>query len=207
MHQKLLFYGGFYGVTAPNSGGKGIFGGKATAWDYYADVLMLLAQGSAAGGCIGVLNVWDQQGKLQNETQTYSYTIPGSSAVVTPSTSPAIAADLGVYTTASYSVTANDYGGGGSHTLTGTQQISLERVSGPPGPDQYAFNPSTGQYTFNTANAGLAVTISYSLVFSLYYFEQTQAAVVPGSPYQVSTDNQSYFWQDNGVIRSTPGPH
>src|ERR1035437_7267896 len=39
VHAKLLFYGGFYATKAPNSGGKGLFGGKATEYIYYADVL------------------------------------------------------------------------------------------------------------------------------------------------------------------------
>ena len=199
VHQKLLFYGGFFAVTAPNSGGKGIFGGKATEWDYYADMLMLLAQGSSSEGCGGLINVWDQQGKLENLSNAYSYTIPGSSPTVIPSTNPAVGSDLGVYRETSYSVTATDYGAGGTRTLTGTQQISLEKVSGSPGAGQYSFNSTTGAYTFSTANAGQNVTICYSCVFSLYYFQQTQAAEIPGSPYQVSTNNQTYFWQDNGV--------
>jgi len=201
VHQKLLFYGGFHANKAPNQPGKGIGGGKGeTQYDYYADVNMLLAQGAYSQACRGILNVWDQNGKLENQSNSITYTIPGGGGSVTPSTSPSTITDQGVYKTVSYSVTANDYGAGGSKTLTGTQQVSFAAVSGAPGSGQYNFNPSTGQYTFSAADAGIAVQISYSTVFSLYYRQQTQGAEVPGSPYQVSTDNQSYFYADNGVI-------
>jgi hypothetical protein len=205
LHQKLLFYGGFYSVKAPNSSGKGIFGGKATEWDYYADVLMLLCQGANNQACIGIANVWDQQGKLQNQGYNFAYTIPSSSPTVIPSASPTVGTDLGVYKTVPYSVVANDYGAGGSITLTGNQNVKLTKVASAPGSGQYSFNPATGAYTFSTVDNGTTVYVSYSSVFSLYYFQQTQAAVIPGSPYKVSTDNQTYFYHDNGVTRVDTG--
>jgi hypothetical protein len=208
---KLLFYGGFYAVTAPNSGGgKGLGGGKGdTAYDYYADVQLALASGSASGGCLGLLNVWDQQGKLQNESGSYTYTVPPGGGTVTPMSaagSPPIQQDLGVSKAATYSVVANDYGSGGSRTLTGTQSVPLTKVTGTPAAGQYSFNASTSSYTFAAADAGAVVTICYSAVFSLYYFEQTQAAEIPLSgPYQVSTNVQQYFWSDGGVVRVDTG--
>ncbi len=208
---KLLFYGGFYAVTAPNSGGgKGLGGGKGdTAYDYYADVQLALASGSASGGCRGLLNVWDQQGKLQNESGSYTYTVPSGGGTVTPMSaagSPPIQQDLGVSKAATYSVVANDYGSGGLRTLTGTQSVPLTKVTGTPAAGQYSFNAATSSYTFAAADAGAAVTICYSAVFSLYYFEQTQAAEIPNSgPYQVSTNNQQYFWSDGGVVRVDTG--
>ena len=167
-------------------------------------MLGLLAQGSSTQACQGIINVWDQNGKLENEGSTYNYTIPGGGGSIAPTANPAISQDLGVYKTSSYSVTANDYGAGGSRTLAGTQQVSFKSVPGAPAAGQYNFNPTTSTYTFAAADAGTVVTISYSLVFSLYYFEQTQGAEIPGSPYTISTNNQAYFSTDNGVTFADP---
>ncbi len=205
---KLIFYGGFYAVTAPN-GGKGGGGGKgATEYDYYADTLGALASGSAAGGCQGILNVWDQQGKLQNQSGSFLCTVPSGGGSVTPVSGGAapIQMDLGVSKSVPYSVIATDYGSGGSQTLSGTQSVALQKVTAAPTAGQYSFNASTGAYTFSAADAGAQVTISYSCVFSLYYFSTTQAAEVPLlSPYQVSTNNQQYFYSDRGVVRADTG--
>lgn len=198
VHGKLLDYNGFAAVNAPNSGGKGIFGGKGQIFDYSANVAIALAQGP----CGGLLNIWDQQGKLQNETSVYSYTIPPGGGSVTPqaASAPKLQADLGVTTVESYSVSANDYGSPGATTLTGTQVVPLNRVATAPGPGEYNTNVATGTYTFSGADAGKVVAISYSCTFSLYYFEETQAAEIPLSgPYTVSTDNQTFFQADNGV--------
>ena len=203
---KLLFYGGFYAVTAPNSGGKGLGGGKGNQqFDYYADLIAALASGSASGGCRGILNVWDQQGRLQNQSGSVSYTIPSGGGSVAPAAGAApIQMDLGVTKSAAYSVVANDYGSGGSRTLTGTQNVPLVKVTGTPGAGQYAFDGTN--YSFAAADAGSTVTITYSAVFSLYYFEDTQSAEVPlSSPYQISTRNQAYFARDNGVVRVDTG--
>lgn len=198
VHGKLLWYGGFKAVQAPNTGGKGIFGGKSQVYDYYADVVVLLAQGP----CVALLNVWDQQGKLENLSSTYTYTIGSGGTSVSPvqTGQPPIQQDLGVTASKNYSVNANDYGGPGPVTLTGTQQVPFKAVSGSPGQGEYSFNPSTSTYSFNAADSGTTVAISYSSVFSLYYFEATQAANIPTqSPWTVSTDNQQYFYRDNGV--------
>lgn len=206
---KMLFYGGFYAVNAPNSGGgKGLGAGKGNQeYEYYADTLLGLASGSAGGGCRGILNVWDQQGKLQNQSGSYVYTIPAGGGSVTPAASKApIQMDLGVSKAVSYEVLAGDYGAGGTRMLTGMQQVAMSPVAGAPGAGEYNFNPATSTYTFSAADAGTQVTISYSCVFSLYYFQQTQAAEIPlNAPYQVSTDNQQYFWSDGGVVRVDTG--
>jgi hypothetical protein len=206
---KLLFYGGFYAVNAPSSGGKGLGGGKGDQqYDYYADCQLALASGSAAGGCLGILSVWDQQGKLRNQSGSYVYTVPTGGGTVTPQAAGAapIQQNFGVSKKAAYSVVANDYGSGGSRTLTGTQQIAMTKVNGTPAAGQYSFNATTGAYSFAAADAGAVVTISYSTAFSLYYFQTVQPAEVPLlSPYQVSTNNQEYFWSDGGVVRVDTG--
>lgn len=206
---KMLFYGGFYSVNAPNSGGaKGVGNSKNQQFEYYADTLLALASGSASSGCQGILNVWDQQGKLQNQSGSFNYTVPtgGGSTNPTAGGQPPIQINMGVSKNVPYSTTVNDFGSGGSKTLSGTQSVAMELVTGTPGAGQYNFDASTSTYTFSSADAGTEVTISYSSVFSLYYFEQTQAAEVPlASPYQVSTDNQMYFDQDLGVINVNTG--
>ena len=194
VHGKLLWYGGFKAKQA-SGGGKGIFGGKGEQFEYSANCAIALAQGPAQA----LLNIWDQNGKLENLSSTYNYTIPGGGGSVIPSSNPVVQEDLGVVSPQPYSVVANDYGSPGTTTLTGTQNVPFNRVSGTPGAGQYSFDASTGQYTFSAADAGKVVAISYSTVFSLYYYEATQAAVIPNSPYQVSTDNQSYFQADQGV--------
>jgi hypothetical protein len=206
---KLLFYGGFKAVRAPNQG-KGLGGGKGdTQYDYYADIQLALASGSASGGCLGLLNIWDQQGKLKNQSGSYTYTVPSGGGTVSPVSgpnSPPIQYDLGASKAVTYSVAANDYGSGGLRTLTGTQSVAMQKTSGTPGAGQYAFDPSTSSYTFAAADAGAVVTICYSCVYSLYYFEQTQAAEIPNSsPYQISTTNWQYFWSDGGVVRVDTG--
>ncbi len=205
---KLLFYGGFYSTPAPSQGGKGLFGGKATQFEYYADIIGALASGSSAGACRGILNVWNQQGKLQNQSGAFQYTVPSGGGSVAPAGagSPAIQMDLGVSKSAAYSVQASDYGSGGARTLSGTQMVPFTKVSGTPGAGEYSYNPSTGTYTFSGSDAGAQLTISYSSVFSLYYFQATQAAEVPlASPYQISTTNQQYFASDGGVVRVDTG--
>lgn len=198
LHGKLIFYGGFKATPAPNSGGKGIFGGKATQFEYYADQISALCSGPT----LGLMNIWDQNGKLQNLGGTYVYTVPSGGGSVNPTAAggPPVQTDLGVSKAASYSVTANDYGSPGPVTLTGTQQVPMQAVSGTPGAGQYSFDPSTSTYTFSAADAGAQVTISYSCVFSLFYFQAVQGAEIPSSsPWQVSTDNEAYFNADEGV--------
>lgn len=204
---KLLFYGGFKAKKVTSGGGKGIGGGKnSSQYDYSADVDLALASGSAAGGCRGILSVWDQQGKLANQSNTFSYTVPTGGGSIQPNAGGApIQMDLGASKVVSYSVTANDYASGGVRTIAGTQNVPLDLVTGTPGAGQYAFDSSTGTYHFSSADAGAQVSGSYSCTFSLYYFETVQAAEIPGSPYQVSTDNQSYFYADNGVVRVDTG--
>ncbi len=205
---KLLFYGGFYAKKASAGGGKGIGSAKgSTQYDYYADVQLGLAAGSSTEGCKGILSVWDQQGKLANKSGAFTYTIPAGGGTISPVSGDApIQMDLGVSQTVAYSVTANDYASGGVRTLTGTQNVPMAAVVGTPGAGQYAFDAASSSYSFSAADAGAAVTISYSSVFSLYYFETTQAAEVPTSaPRQVSTNNQQYFYQDKGVTRVDTG--
>lgn len=204
VHGKLLDYAGFKSTTAPSSGGggKGLGGGgkNNSTFLYYADVIILLAQSGYSQAIRGLLNVWDQNGKLENLSGSYAYTIPSSSPSVTPTNgTPAIQTDLGVTTQVSYSVTANDYGAGGSQTLSGNQTVPFTKVASSPGAGEYSFDESTSTYTFSTADAGKVVGINYSAVFSLYYYEAVQPAVVPTTPHQVTTDNASYFQADQGV--------
>ncbi len=205
---RLLFYGGFYSVNAPNGGGKGLGGnGKSQEFEYYADVIAAVASGSAGGGCRGILNVWDQSGQLQNQSGAVTYTIPSGGGSVSPTAGSApVQMDLGVAKSVPYSVQATDYGSGGSRLLTGTQSVPMTAVSGTPSAGEYSFNPATSSYSFAAADAGTQVTISFSSVYSLFYYQATQGAEVPlGSPYQVSTDNQEYFLNDNGVVRVDTG--
>src|SRR6202035_177882 len=122
----------------------------------------------------------------------------GGGSFVVPAGTPTVV-DMGVHSPANYSVVSNDYGAGAPITRNGTQNFRYTKVAASPGANQYTFNPATSTYTFGPASGGAAVYISYSYQFSLYYFQHTQAAIIPGAPYQVSTDNESYFFSDQGV--------
>lgn len=197
LHGKLLDYYGFNAQKQSAPTGKGIFGSKGDFWEYYATVVIALAQGP----CQALLNVWNYNGILENLSTFYSYTVPpggGSIAPVSGVTAP-IQFDLGVTQTQSYIVSTNDYGGSPA-TLSGTQQIPLVKVPSSPGAGQYSFDATTGTYTFGSAMAGAVLGISYSSMFSLYYLVQTQFDLVPFStPYQITPDNHDYFYQDLGV--------
>lgn len=197
LHAKLLFYGGFNATPAPNSG-KGVFGGKSQQFDYFADVLCALC----AGPTFGLLNIWDQNGKLENLSGSFVFTVPAGGGSVSPVSAgqPPIQQDLGVSKSEAFSVTANDFGSPGPVTLTGTQQVVMTSVSGTPAAGEYNFDAATSTYSFSAADAGAEVTLSYSSVFSLYFFIATQGAEIPtSSPFQVSTDNEAFFEADEGV--------
>lgn len=203
VHGKLLFYGGFYHTQAPNTG-KGLFSGKSNVYVYWADCLILLA----GSPCIDVLNIWQQNGMLVNQSQAYTYTIPtggGTISPITGNTAP-IQQDLGVSKSVAYSFQVNDYGSGGVSTLSGTQQVPLQKVTGTPSAGQYSFDAATSSYTFAAADAGAQVSISYTGQFSLYYLQTTEAHVIPaGAPYTISPDNQNYFYNDEGVVYMETG--
>lgn len=206
---KLLFYGGFTATKVSTGSGKGLGGGKnSSEYEYYADIQAALASGSSSAGCVGILNIWDQTGKLENEGKTFSYTIPsgGGSVTVASGTEAKVQQDLGCSVASAYSVVANDYGSGGSQTLSGTQQVALTRTTGTPASGEYVADEATSTYTFAAADAGKVVTISYSTVFSLYYREANQPAEIPtSSPYQVSTNNQAYYYANIDVVNIETG--
>ena len=206
LHGKLLDYYGFNAKKQSAPTGKGVFGSKGDYWEYYATLVMALAQGPIGP----LLNVWDYSGELENLSQVSSYTVPtggGSYAPVTGNAAP-IQADLGVTKAVVYSVPTNDYGGS-PKTLAGVQNVPLNRVTGTPAAGEYTFDLATGTYTFGPEEAGTQVAVSYSSQFSLYYFEQTQPALIPANtPFQITPDNYPYFYQDLGVIfidTDTPG--
>ena len=206
LHGKLLDYFGFHAVKTSTPTGKGIFGSKGDYYEYYSTVVTALAQGP----CAALLNVWTYNGLLENLTSSYNYTVPGGGGSVSPITGSAapIQVDLGVVHPQAYSVATNDFGGS-PKTLTGVQNVPLRRVPSLPGAGQYSFDLATGTYTFGAAMAGATVSISYSSMFSLYYFVQTQFDLIPASsPWQITVDNYQYFYQNSGVTfldTNTPG--
>ena len=197
LHGKLLDYYGFNAVKQTAPTGKGVFGSKGQYYEYYATLVIALAQGPGKA----LLNVWDYAGMLENLSSAYSYTVPsggGSVAPVSGSTAP-IQVDLGCTKAVAYSVATNDYGGS-PQTLAGTQNVPLTAVIGSPGANEYSFDQTTGTYTFGAAEAGSVVAINYSSTFSLYYFVQNQPGIIPASsPWQITVDNYQYFYEDQGV--------
>ena len=206
LHGKLLDFQDFKAIlTSAPTGKGGVFGSKGQFFEYYSTLVIALAQGP----CIALRNVWSYSGILENLSGSYSYTVPSGGGTVAPiagNTAP-IQNNLGVTKSVAYSVATNDYGGAPS-TLSGTQQVPMTLVSSSPGAGEYTFNPSTGVYGFGAAEAGSDVAISYSSMFSLYYYEQTQAGIIPGGTYTIDPDNLSYFYADDGVLfvdTNTPG--
>jgi hypothetical protein len=201
---KLLFYGGFYRTQVEQSGGKGLFGGKGgTEYNYYADTEAALCAGAYTATPSGILNIWDNSGKLENQSGQISTTL--STTSYSQVINPVIGCELGVSYSHNYTHTVTDYGSGQTRTISGTMQVPMKRVSGSPAQGQYSYsyNSSTkaSTWTFNASDVGKAVTMNYSSVWSLYYRSQTQAAQVPANaPYQISTDNQQYFYADQGVV-------
>ena len=94
LHGKLLDYYGFNAVKQSAPTGKGIFGSKGDYWEYYATVVIALAQGP----CLALLNVWTYNGMLKNLSGTYYYTVPSGGGTIAPISGNAapIQVDLGV---------------------------------------------------------------------------------------------------------------
>ncbi|MGH9523412.1 MAG: phage tail protein, partial [Terriglobales bacterium] len=171
---KLLDYDDFTATPVKNAGKKGGKGGggKAggnsgqTIYKYSASIMGGLCRGPIGG--IG--NVWDTQGNLLLEQVTYIGTVPvgGGDVIVTPPSSAYFFNDLGVTAGRAYSVAADDYGGPGPKTLTGTDQVPYDPVTGAPAADQYAVTPISGgaqvKYTFHASNAGEPIEIVYLTV-------------------------------------------
>jgi hypothetical protein len=167
---KLIWYGDFTAVphSSPNStsgGGKG--GGAAktqaviTSYTYTASVIILLCEGTIDG----VLSMWDTKGKRVTTITTLSTTIPTSPYQITPAGSVFVA-DVGVTKDASYDVIYDDYGdddyGLHKHKI-GTQKIVFNRVASSPAAGEYSVS-GAGLYTFNAADAGTNIIITFSAV-------------------------------------------
>ena len=192
----LLWYGDFTSAKAQGASKKA---GGASSYVYSAAVVGALCMGP----CQGFLGVWDSTGRYAVDSNS-EVTTAGSSPY-TPVNYPQFAQDIGVSVASLYNVTANDYGSPGPATLSGTQQVPLVyTASNPPGPGQYTIN-SSGQYVFNSAQYGNAVTVSYASY--RYIIQENELAIVPlNSPYQVTVQYQSQFNSDNGVGYYPGGP-
>ena len=77
--------------------------------------------------------------------------------------------------------------------------VPMTQVTGSPTQGQYSYDPTTGTYTFNAADAGASIQIGYS--FNRYTEIAEELQEVPtSSPFQVTVDNQPYFQHDEGVF-------
>lgn len=168
---KLIDYVNFTTGNPPNYGGKG---GTPAAYEYYAEVLLMLwKNGQYASSGVG--NIYDQGGAMELTDAQEMYTIPsggGSYTVVNSGT--AFYYDEGVTYQGSYSATVNDYGSDGLTTISGFDTLPMQSVSGTPGALQYNCN-ATGTYTFAAADAGKVVTVNYAYTQTPTHVAQTSA--------------------------------
>lgn len=148
--------GGGKGGGGKGSGG-GKYGGSASQqYTYQTAIQIALCQGLIGG----ILQAWLDKSQLILATSTENYTVAGGGGSHAVANQPYWYMDHGVARDDAYSVVVNDYGSPGSVTLSGTQGTPMLQVVGAPGPGQ--FSVVTGTYTFNAAEAGKQVQITYS---------------------------------------------
>lgn len=141
------------------SGGKGGKGGKGgSQYDYKTAIIVGLCMGPVSE----ILGIFVDKTILSITSTSNNITVPVSLQVTPTVAGGTFGSDAGVGQFQNFSVVANDFGSPGSTTLSGTQVIALEYVSGTPGPGQYTVDPTTGQYTFNAAQMNQLVQISYN---------------------------------------------
>jgi hypothetical protein len=137
------------------SGGKGSSGKGGGSYDYWT--------GFIEGICLGpvecCLTVWLDRTVYRPQTVIETITVPGTGVYNVGN--PGFFNDNGVSLFATFSQSVNDYGSPGAVTLSGSQAVPLVQVSGSPGPGQYSVSTG-GTYTFNSADYGVTVDISYN---------------------------------------------
>jgi len=139
--------------------GKGSKGGKGgNQYDYKTAISVGLCMGPVSE----ILGIFVDKTILSITGTSNNVTVPVSLQVTPNVAGGTFGSDAGVGQFQTFSVVANDFGSPGSTTLSGTQTIALEYVTGTPGPGQYTVNPSTGVYTFNAAQLNQLVQISYN---------------------------------------------
>lgn len=200
----LIWYGDFNSKKAKQQGGKGGGsggglgkGGGGASYVYSASILGLLSEGVVNG----IDSVWDQDGMYVVEAVTENFNIPGGSGVVNIQNGGAgvYNNDYGVGHLQAFSMVKNDFGDpNGPTTISGTQVVPFTRVSGSPGVGQYTID-GAGAYTFNAADAGKPIQITYT--FFRYLLEERELAAVPiDSSHIVIVQHQPDFRDDKGVV-------
>lgn len=165
---NLIWYGNFEAI-ANSSGGGGKGGGKGGGngganvnYTYQAGVAIALCEGPMAA----IDQLWDDKTAatlaaynftpfLGSYAQSaWGYLQSGSAAIPEQHTIPA---------TGPYTVTV-DYTAPfiADDGVAGPSGLAFTAVGSAPAINQYVINASTGTYTFNAANAGETVTISYT---------------------------------------------
>jgi len=192
VQQNLLGYWDFKDGQPYQSGGKGL-GKNGSGYEYYAAVLGCLCQGRV----VSILNVYSQNGRLNLNSTSETYTVPTGGGTYTVANASIFAADAGAGAILPYSVTADNYGAPAPVTLTGTYVDPHDPVSGTPEAGQYSV--SNGVYTFPASSAGLTMTISYA--FSLYVLGSTEDDIIPNSsPYEITVQYAPEWRSDEGVF-------
>lgn len=196
VQQSLLWVDGL-NAKAESAGGKGIGGGGkgATSYLYTADVIAGLCNGPIEG----VGDVWSGQSWLSNSSTSESYTVSGGTPSYAPSNASAYGTDIGVSTPVSYSGSYDDVAGPGATVLSGTDNVSFQKVAygSSLASGQYSVDPATNTYYFSTADNGKTVTLSYS--FNIQYIKQQVNSLIPSGK-TVSVGGTYTFKEDDGCV-------
>jgi hypothetical protein len=203
LSQSLIYYADFVAIphvqqSPSGGGGKGLGGGGGSTQPQTTYTYQAATQGALCSGPVGgIVAVWDTKGKFQQTSSTEVFTVPVGGGTHQVVNHGLFKVDQGVGYAQAYSQGVNDFGSGGTVTLSGSYQVPL--VPGAvAAPGVYAVDTSTGTYSFHAADAGKVVSINYS--YNLLQLNNTETAQVPGSPFQILVDDSADFLQDTSVV-------
>ncbi len=181
--------------------GKGGIGGKSSGGKSYIYESAIIL-GLCRGPITGVKTIWRDQVEYATDNASQGATIPSSPPYdQTVDQANLLIQDNGVAMLTSYSQPANDYGGPGPTTLTGTTRTAMRKVSvltGASGEYTTSIVPTPTPHTkhsFNAADAGKQIVISYT-----FY-------IVPGQTVSGSPLKSLDFFFSNGALGQSVWPY
>jgi hypothetical protein len=203
VQQQVLWVDGFSSKKAPSKGG-GKGGGKSGEYIYSANVVAALCNGVITG--IG--DVWSGQTWIGSPTAAESYTISsGTSYQYTPTQAAAFYNLTGVGVSNTFSSSNNDFGAPSPTVLSGSDLAPMTQVSFGTTltTGLFSINPTGNVFNFSSADAGRAVTITYTYLLTNINRQETD--IVPsGKTISVTGDGSgSTVNNDYGVVYTLTG--